>query len=115
MRLFIPKLGTVLRLTKPWTFGLHYEHRNRKLWDLMFAPPEMVSYPNKWRSGFQDVRLLTLDAGTNLNFSRVFIRKGQTEYDSVTFYGDVHHNGVIRKVRFWAKLSDVNKIEYEVV
>jgi hypothetical protein len=115
MKLFIPKLGTVIRLTEPWTFGLHYEHRNRRLWDMMFAPPEMQPHPNRFRFGFQDVRLLTLVDGTELKISRVFIRQGSEDYDSVTFYGGVHHMGVIHKARFWAKLDDVNKIEYEVV
>ena len=113
MNLFIPPLKTKLLLLAPWTFGLHYEYRNSKLWNLKFAPPEMVSRPNRWKSSFQDVRLLTLEA--ELTVSRVFIRKGSEGYDSVTFYGGVHHNGVIRKVRFWAKLSDVNKIKCKVI
>jgi hypothetical protein len=115
MKLFIPKLGTIIRLTRPWTFGLHYEYRNSGLWDLMFAPPEMIPRPTIWKPGYQDVRLLTLEANTELKFSRIFIRKGQNDYDSVTFNGQIKHLGVIRKVRFWAKLDDVNKINYEVI
>jgi hypothetical protein len=81
----------------------------------MFTPPKMLAYPNRFRSGFQTVHSLTLQAGTELRISRVFIRKGSEDYDSVTFYGGVCHLGVIHKVRFWAKLEDVNKIEYEVI
>jgi hypothetical protein len=75
----------------------------------------MSSVTNRFRSDWQDVRLLTLEVNTELKISRVHIRKAQEDYDSVTFYGGIHHMGVIRKVRFWAKLGDVNKIEYEMV
>ena len=101
-----------MKLFKPWTFGLHYERRNRALWDLRFAPPEMVQYPSRWGRGFQEVRLVTLDPGTQLKVDRIYIRAGVGDYDSITFRAEVMHMGVFRKVRFWAKLDDVNKIEY---
>jgi hypothetical protein len=115
MELFIPPLKTKLYLLAPWTFGLHYEKRNRGLWNLLFSPPEMASYPSRWRHGFQDVRLATLEKGTNLVVDRIFIRQGAENYNSVSFRGDVSHMGVIRKVRFWAKLADVNKIKCKVI
>jgi hypothetical protein len=75
----------------------------------------MASCPSQWRAGFQEVRLVTLDKGANLRVDRIFIRQGSEDYNSVSFRGDVSHMGVIHKVRFWAKLSDVNKIKCKVI
>jgi hypothetical protein len=115
MNLFIPPLGTKLVLLAPWQFGLHYEKRNRGLWDLKFAPPVMDQYPTPWKTTFHEVRLVTLDPGTELKVDRIFIRCHTEGYDSVTFRAEVYHMGVFKKVRFWAKLIDVNKMEVTVI
>lgn len=31
MKFFVPELGTKIQLTKPWSFELFSEHRNKKL------------------------------------------------------------------------------------
>jgi len=72
----------------------------------------MDQYPSKWKSSFQEVRLVTLDPATELTVDRIYIRAKQGEYDSVTFRGEVYTLGVYRKVRFWAKLNEVNNIVY---
>ncbi|RQT26119.1 hypothetical protein [Burkholderia contaminans] len=63
---------------------------------------------------------VTIPAGALLTVDRIFIRKGAADYDSVTFWlkaskVPVAINGrqVKKSVRFWAKLDDVNAIEFE--
>ena len=116
MKLFIPKLGTVIMLRWPWTFTLHREHRNRTLWRIVTGasmpdPPYGIPLHNQ----FRPTMVAILPSGTKLKFDRIFIRAGSEHYNSVTFRGEVEHNGVIRKVRFWASLDDVNNINCEVI
>ena len=61
-----------------------------------------------------------LRAGTRLKFDRIYIRQGQTSFDSVTFrtncwvskLGDPLFSAPrkLKTLRFWAKLADVNTI-----
>ena len=60
--------------------------------------PTKVGHRHRWK------------AGTALTVDRIYIRKGAKDYSSVTFKTKV--NG--RVIRFFARLSDVNKIEFEV-
>lgn len=70
---------------------------------------------------------VTLPAGTELSVDRIYIRKGASEYSSITFYakrlpeitytGKRWHYGSskpkkIKAFRFWAKLADCNQIEF---
>lgn len=68
---------------------------------------------------------VTIPAGTVLKVDRIYIRKGNSEYSSITFYakdlGEItrrpsywNRSGKPTKkksLRFWAKLSDCNNIE----
>ncbi len=69
---------------------------------------------------------VTIPAGTILAIDRIYIRKGSSDFSSITFYAK--NLGEIEKMvdkwnkpkkakrkalRFWAKLSDVNTIEFE--
>jgi hypothetical protein len=95
---------------------LHREFRNRTLWRIVTGF-DIVA--NRWgmplANQFRPTTAVVLLPGTELKFDRIFIRQGHENYNSVTFRGEVHHNGVIRKVRFWATLDDANKIDYEVI
>jgi len=113
MKLFIPPLGTCLRLTKPWSFSLLCEERNKSLWDLVSGRANMDGIPRIHRRG--QAAAVTLRPGDVLTVDRIFIRKGSEMYNSVTFRAEVMHMGVFRKVRFWVALEDANKIEYEVL
>lgn len=49
----------------------------------------------------------TLPAGTRLRVDRIYIRKGASAYDSLTFWAlDLS----TKRVRFWARLSEVNEM-----
>lgn len=113
MQLFIPELGTCLKLTADWTFKLHYEHRNSALLNLIKQPIKytyMTGVPGPWD--------YTIPAGTVLRVSRIYIRKGLSDFSSLTF-SVVLPNGKKKKGqlsgRFFAKLSDVNNIQCDVI
>lgn len=58
----------------------------------------------------------TLPKGTQLKIDRIYIRKGQDEYSSITFYIEDCPDKTFKpkkKIRFWVKLSDVNNIIFE--
>lgn len=72
---------------------------------------------NLWREDKPHVPL-TLPTKTLLSVDRIYIRKGVSEYSSITFYlKETTWSGMPRKkkgaTRFWAKLADVNLIECE--
>jgi len=112
MKLFVPPLGTRLRLTKTWNFRLHCEERNRTLWNLRSViPMERIPYAVR-RSNFSDICLHEMD---ELIIDRIFIRKGSDMYNSVTFRALVKDTGLFHAVRFWVELKDANNIECEVI
>ena len=60
--------------------------------------------------------MVSLPAGTLLTLDRYYIRQGSEGFDSVTFLMPGHpRTGAFGKkeARFWAKLEDVNEIEFE--
>ena len=54
-------------------------------------------------------QLISLAKNTILKIDRIYIRKNNREYSSVSF---IIQNGCHNKKRFWAKLEDVNLIEF---
>lgn len=63
---------------------------------------------------------VTLLKDTVLKVDRIYIRKGISEYSSITFYvrskpGPVVAGASKKKSRFWAKLADCNNIQFERV
>jgi len=112
MKLFIPPLGTCFRLAKPWKFKLHYEKRNRSLWDLAFSLP-WDSLAHLRQGSVQPFDFTLYEA--NLTIDRIYVRQGMDSHSSVTFKGEVPSMGVIRKVRFWVSLEDANKIEGDII
>lgn len=114
VKLFIPKLGTEIVLTKDWKFTLMAERRNKRLWELVNdnpIPTRPMGVP--FNQCFRPTTLVTLMTGSRLKIVRIHIQKDQQEHDSVTFRGKVDWMGVVRSVRFWARLDDVNNINYE--
>lgn len=144
-RLNIPELGAFIILAEPWTFALQPESRNSALlesagWQWYGGREEQeVRYARLRKAGWIATEIeeqfgchekydwskeVTLPAGTQLKFDRIYIRKGSAEYSSVTFfldrktvdpaYSDVCLNLHSKKgkARFWAKLGDINKIIY---
>jgi hypothetical protein len=121
MKLFIPSLSTKLILTQPWTFHLFYESRNRLYIEKL---RECYKIPEPPKSIYHEPRGLgefTLPVGTTLSVSRIYIRLGQKEFDSVTFtinyetFSPRRQKNINIKGRCWVKLEDANKIEADIV
>lgn len=126
--MFIPSVGTQVRLEKDWTFDLFYESRNAALllfhnvdiktmdWYSTFVGGRNNNNTDKWKLKHVSC---TLPTGTLLEVDRVYIRAqnkgvvGADNYDSLTFRViETTFKGVGKKhPRFWAKLDDVNTME----
>ena len=104
----IPSLGTELVLASDWTFALYAEYRNRTLIKSLGLEKELTVY---WNGDIRNCKNITIPRGSKLSISRIYIRNGQKDYDSVTFYLKKYYGNSKIKGRFWAKLHDVNKIE----
>jgi hypothetical protein len=110
--------------------GIDYECYNRLYKEAQDKCPEYVKYwddNEKHRQVANQIGVdkipVTLPAGTILKVDRVYIRKNNSDYSSVTFIspnlGEVNINlrggktKKLTKIRFWARLSDINTIECE--
>jgi hypothetical protein len=74
---------------------------------------------NLWKNNTPRVPF-SLPAGSLMSVDRIYIRKGVSEYSSITFYlkESTWKPFAAKKkgaMRFWAKLADVNTIEFEHV
>jgi hypothetical protein len=128
-KLYIPRLGDQLRLAADWTFRLFGESRNWGLYD-------HLKLERRTTNGYYDpakFREASIPAGETLKVDRIYIRRGQADFDSVTFQlvgrktkakrderehywkpGETYtYVTPSRAVRFWAKLDDVNGMEFE--
>lgn len=115
MMIFIPPLGTKLRLTADWSFPLHMEWRNTDAWRMM-VEPDLQGY--HYTTPDRKPEVVTLPEGMVLNVERIYIRMGAGEFDSVTFRvvdGPLKHlvpkkakGTATGKCRFWVKLGDIN-------
>lgn len=124
MKLFVPTIGTILRLSQDWSFTLYNEGRNDALWEVFVKPMS-----SRW-GGYKERKLdgdwnqeykseeVTLPAGTVIVVDRVYIRQGNDkmkQFDSLSFRIQSCPNPKIKgRARFWAKLDDVNRMEVEL-
>lgn len=113
MKLFIPTIGTTIKLTENWSFTLYGEYRNEKFWKEFSGPNDKTDF---WRyRGSMATMNIILPAETILVIDRMYIRKNLKNFDSITFRLKNCDVLKIKNKRFWAKLDDVNKIECEVI
>ncbi len=128
MKLYIPTVGDSIVLTADWHFDLYNESRNESL---MKFTNDSRSLSWRWvgTGGITAVPCV-IPAGSTLKIDRIYIRKGQGDFDSITFMwvgnslpGKVVHEknyrgeDITRRVskkpiRFWVKLPCANKIEF---
>lgn len=114
MKMFIPALKTKLQVTKDWHISLFCERRNKTLWDhAAEGRVPMDQIPWQHRPG--QMALVIVPEGSCLSVERIFIRKDQEGYNSVTLRGWVEHNGVSKNVRFWVVLDTFNNMHAEVI
>lgn len=110
MNIFIPTIGTKLVLNKPWTFELQDESRNYDFWVDTQGQAPVRPNGEKYKYAYGVVAApikVTIPAGCTLSVDRIYIRKGNSSFDSVSFRllkGSRMPHG-----RFWAKLAEVNQ------
>ncbi len=127
MKMFIPSIGDEIRLLEDWTFPC-------------FRAGGNYNFINKLRpdTDGQDVEsvAVTIPKGAVLSVQRIYIRSGKKEWDSLTFSlrslpippkpepetpTKSRKSKTPKKTskkasgRFWAKLRDVNGVEFELV
>ena len=112
MRLFIPDIGVRIVLEKDWSFPLHDEGRNDSLLAILEPGFKEKRWERYRQRIFHATHSCVIPAGTELIVARVYIRNGAEAYSSITFRIGDCPNKAFRKKRFWAKLHDVNRIEY---
>jgi len=115
VKLFIPAVGYRIKLTKDWNFDLYHESRNNTLLEKVLGTEAFDNLTYDWRKPGSTPACIGRD--TVLEVDRVYVRTankartGEDDYDSVTFKVI---DDTKKKCRFWAKLVDVNTIEYEL-
>jgi len=112
----------------------HLYWNERRLLELK-AQEECIEYQEWlkedeiWRKRAEELLVkyinITIPSGTVLSIDRIYIRKGVSDYSSITFFakglgetevrrgwrGDRKQK--VKSMRFWAKLDDCNKIKFE--
>lgn len=112
MRFYVPEIGDTLWLAEDWSFPLYEERRNDTLLSVIVPNYKETKFRNWRERRFNEAHSCVMPAGTELIVARVYIRNGASDYSSLTFrIGHCEHKAW-RKKRFWAKLSDVNRIEF---
>lgn len=71
-KLYIPELGSKIILTKDWKFNITYDHRNFSLYNRL----NLQNFIN------HDI---IIPKDTVLSIQRIYIRKGSSQYSSLTF------------------------------
>lgn len=71
---------------------------------------DLEVYEEHAKTEYLSVYKLLLVKGTKLKVDRIYIRKGASDYSSVSFF---LHDGSKKRKRFFLKLSDVTKIKFE--
>jgi hypothetical protein len=119
-RLSIPTIGTVLTLTDDWTFPLQPEYRNQAAYELLTGK---AFIGRAYDDLVKDTKMVTLPKGSKLKVDRIYIRKGASDYDSITFWLTDCPNKkwapkkaggtATLRGRFWVRLTDANGVMFE--
>lgn len=126
MKLFVPEIGTRLKLTNEWKVSIQWERRNfpliKAFYPDIFAKIEQIqgyAYLGYWWGNKNDELKqfvtnnpisVTFPTGSILEVDRIYIRKGNEKFSSLTF----RWRAKGKSPRFWVPLSDVNGLECEI-
>lgn len=108
-QMYIPEIGNIIKLEEDWEFTLYIESRNFTL--LSAITNEDWNYSNYREKG---PITTTLPKGSKLTVDRIYIRQGLSNFSSLSFYLDAPEISK-KRLRFWAKLVDVNNIIFSIV
>ena len=111
-RYYYQDIQTSLLKTKSFIGLVHLftnsEERQKSNWQdyyrkLYIDNPDKLLYED-------DITPIIFPIGTQLTIDRIYIRKGKSNYSSVSFWALLP--GQKKKIRMFAKLNDVNQINY---
>lgn len=138
MKFYIPSIGEIITLSQPWTFTLHAEKCNFTLFEKLegnykiqyirrdrrvtaeLIPIELSDtqlpiylwFETEQQFKIVKDREISLPSLTQLKIKRIYIRKRQSKFNSVTFkIMECPSLPQIIGSRFWAKLNEVNEME----
>lgn len=141
MKMYIPTCGDIIRLTSDWTFALYNEPRNRSLMEYT-NDTRKTSYFKKDETSLPCIIPAVSELKIDRIYIRknasefdsiTFVWRGvsipartETQNYTSSYYADDNNPSFIQKekreiripkqaIRFWAKLNDVNNIEFEQV
>jgi hypothetical protein len=107
-RLFIPQVGNQLKLIANWDCKIFNDRLNKKV----FSGLNIDVTGEDSRNSTVDI---TFPKGTVLKVDRLYVRAPASSYDSITFSIASCPIKSLVKARFWVKLMDANKIEFEEI
>lgn len=113
MKLYVPQPGEAALLLQPWTFVLHPERRNVEFHHAVFSDDPTWGEWSGWRGKTGEPKRVTLPAGTELVFDRVYVRQGAEDHASLTYVVKACPLESLVGARFWSKLDDANTMDIE--
>jgi len=111
MNIFFPTIGDSIKLTQDCNVKVYVEHRNRSLLEeltVVNLMPDSLGYVDWYPYPVMQTYDVVLKSGTILIVDRIYIRKGNAEYSSITFRATIPN--IKKKQRFWLKLDMANTL-----
>jgi hypothetical protein len=110
MELFIPEIGTILKLEQDWQFTLYSEYRNNLHVALNLT---------------RETQVVELPKGTLIKVDRIYVRKGSSQFSSITFSIprvkskadklNYPNNVTLGGSKFWVKLHECNGLNFSLL
>ena len=110
MELFIPDIGTILKLEQDWQFTLYQEYRNN-----LFEKLDLK----------RETQVVEVPKGTLVKVDRIYIKKGSSQFSSITFSIpnvkskadklNYPNNVTLGGSKFWVKLHECNGLIFSLL
>ena len=110
MELFIPDIGTILKLEQDWQFTLYNEYRNN-----LFEKLDLK----------RETQVVEIPKGTLVKVDRIYIKKGSSQFSSITFSIptvrsksdklNYPNNVQLGGCKFWVKLHECNGTNFSLL
>jgi hypothetical protein len=121
--LLIPEIGTKMVLAEDWHMEIHNEYRNWGVLELTEIVKKNRNWNELYGANTAKHTELVFPKGSMLTVDRIYIRKGASDFSSLTFYvakgAQIQRDGKeytsSKSLRFWAKLKDVNNMKVQFI
>jgi hypothetical protein len=122
MPVMIPEIGTKMVIAEDWHMTLFDEYRNNSILELTETIPKSRNWHDRYDNSKRNTEIV-FPKGTILSVDRIYIRKGASDFSSLTFFADkkvkILRDGKEyvspKALRFWAKLKDVNNMKVQFI